>query len=569
MRTNTSGYRGVSWHKGAQKWGAYIRVNGARHYLGLYDTAEQASEAYALEASRLRLPPDPAKERDTLLAAVRELYGLHGISALFVPLLEKQSGNLYTRLLKGKLKQPALLAELGLAAEYAAWRESARTYRGVTKPKWSWDAAVATAKEIVERDGDLPTVQECRQNGLSSLTNAVYLAGKTWDDLRSAVGLQPSPTFYRSRNGMGWRSRPEACLSDFLYARGIEHKKGERYPEDYSVQSGRRWAQYDLHFRTPDGAWIDVEIWGSDQNMIAGGRYQMTRALKEAWQAERPNFLGIEYQNCLKDARLTEILKPYISVIEPFMFDKPSDHIVETSHWSNADELLATCRELAAQMPDGIFPPEDWLRKRGKYVNRLGQTYNTLAERVNSWLGGTRNVRRLLDQAEASTTEWTRESVIQAWHEFEAKHGLTPSQCEGAKRQKTLYAEALNEARRIYQAAGRLGVRAEARNGRTARKIKWTRESTLAAWKAFLQKNRRSPTQCMSKQRRRTLPRAVTDEATNIYGAARRLGILEEARGWRGRALLPPRQWAMRTAHSCQRSNCDTGSIRTFASEFV
>ncbi len=527
--TNTSGYRGVSWHKAAQKWGAYIRVDGVRQYLGLFDTPEEAGKAYALEASKLRPTFDPAQERDTLLAAVRELYGQHGIKALSTRFLYKQRGNLGVRLCKAGLKQPALLAELGLTEEFAAWRDTARTYRGDTKPKWSWDVAVATAREIVARDGDLPTVEECRLGGLSSLTNAVHLAGKSWDDLRSAVGLQPSPNFFRSRNGLGWRSRPEACLSNFLYARGIEHKKGERYPAEYSVQSGRRWARYDLHFRVPDGVWIDVEIWGSPENMVAGGRYQKTRALKEAWHAGRANFLGIEYQDCLKDARLAEIMQPYIGIIKPFVFDKPSDHVVETSHWSDSDELLATCRELAAKMPDGIFPPEDWLRKRGKYAERPEETYNTLAERVNSWLGGTRNVRRILGQSDASTTKWTRQSVIQAWRAFEAKHGLSPSQCEGAKRKKTLSAEVLNEARRIYQAAGRLGARAAARGGVTKR-TKWTRESALAAWQAFVQKNGRLPSECMSRFQRRILHRAVTDEATNIYGAVRRLGLLAELR---------------------------------------
>ena len=43
---NTSGFRGVSWNKGASKWHAYIKVRGKRIHLGLFDTAEEASEAY-------------------------------------------------------------------------------------------------------------------------------------------------------------------------------------------------------------------------------------------------------------------------------------------------------------------------------------------------------------------------------------------------------------------------------------------------------------------------------------------------------------------------------------------
>lgn len=43
---NTSGYKGVSWHKAAQKWCAQIKVNGKRIYLGIYESAELAHKAY-------------------------------------------------------------------------------------------------------------------------------------------------------------------------------------------------------------------------------------------------------------------------------------------------------------------------------------------------------------------------------------------------------------------------------------------------------------------------------------------------------------------------------------------
>lgn len=51
-RNNTSGYRGVSWHKGKQRWEARIRVNGKRLNLGRYKTAEEAAYAYDEAAKR-------------------------------------------------------------------------------------------------------------------------------------------------------------------------------------------------------------------------------------------------------------------------------------------------------------------------------------------------------------------------------------------------------------------------------------------------------------------------------------------------------------------------------------
>lgn len=42
---NTSGIKGVCWHKSAQKWMASIRVNGKCIYLGLFSDIEKAKNA--------------------------------------------------------------------------------------------------------------------------------------------------------------------------------------------------------------------------------------------------------------------------------------------------------------------------------------------------------------------------------------------------------------------------------------------------------------------------------------------------------------------------------------------
>ena len=43
---NTSGLKGVSFHKNRGKWVAHIGVNGKDVYLGIYKTPEEAHEAY-------------------------------------------------------------------------------------------------------------------------------------------------------------------------------------------------------------------------------------------------------------------------------------------------------------------------------------------------------------------------------------------------------------------------------------------------------------------------------------------------------------------------------------------
>jgi hypothetical protein len=46
FKTNTSGYKGVHFHKGTGKWRAVASVNNYPKHLGLFSTAEDASVAY-------------------------------------------------------------------------------------------------------------------------------------------------------------------------------------------------------------------------------------------------------------------------------------------------------------------------------------------------------------------------------------------------------------------------------------------------------------------------------------------------------------------------------------------
>jgi len=50
---NTSGYKGVSYNKGARKFRAYIKYNAGNYHLGFYSTAEGAAKAYNRRAVEL------------------------------------------------------------------------------------------------------------------------------------------------------------------------------------------------------------------------------------------------------------------------------------------------------------------------------------------------------------------------------------------------------------------------------------------------------------------------------------------------------------------------------------
>lgn len=45
-RANTTGFKGVSWHKRIRRWQASIRVRGRLRFLGSFSTAEEAAAAY-------------------------------------------------------------------------------------------------------------------------------------------------------------------------------------------------------------------------------------------------------------------------------------------------------------------------------------------------------------------------------------------------------------------------------------------------------------------------------------------------------------------------------------------
>lgn len=46
QKNNTSGYRGVSWHKQRRKWAARAKIDGIYKSLGLFETPLEASKVY-------------------------------------------------------------------------------------------------------------------------------------------------------------------------------------------------------------------------------------------------------------------------------------------------------------------------------------------------------------------------------------------------------------------------------------------------------------------------------------------------------------------------------------------
>lgn len=49
---NSSGYKGVSWHKKSEKWRAYIQFNKKHISLGFYTSKKDAAKAYQIAADK-------------------------------------------------------------------------------------------------------------------------------------------------------------------------------------------------------------------------------------------------------------------------------------------------------------------------------------------------------------------------------------------------------------------------------------------------------------------------------------------------------------------------------------
>ena len=198
--------------------------------------------------------------------------------------------------------------------------------------------------------------------------------------------------------------------------------------------TGQVYGYYDLEFIAKNGSLIKVEIWGEKPKGHAEVHYEYKKRLKLEFNSGDDAFLGINFRDCYVENHLDLILKDYIGNIKPYVFNNSYDDVIPSTHWSNSDELIEYCKDLASRMPDKIFPAEDWLRKRGKWKDRGGETYNTLSIYIKKWVGGIRQLRKIIGQPENSTVKWDKEKAVQEYKNIYNTYGLTTGQIRGQLR---------------------------------------------------------------------------------------------------------------------------------------
>jgi hypothetical protein len=180
-------------------------------------------------------------------------------------------------------------------------------------------------------------------------------------------------------------------------------------------------------------------------------------------------------------------------------------------------------------MPDGQFPTEEWLRKRGKWKDRPGETYNTLSVYIKTWLGGIRNLRKLLGQSHVSTIDWNKNSAIAEYQKFYEKHKLTAGQVRtifrrGGDISSELAAEAGRLENAVLKYAGGSAVVNEQLGIVIDRTRSWTRDAILEGFKAIIAEWKVSPMQLLydHKTGKTKLPEKTYKQMDQLVGAAGR-----------------------------------------------
>ena len=155
-----------------------------------------------------------------------------------------------------------------------------------------------------------------------------------------------------------------------------------------------------------------------------------------------------------------------------------------------------------------------------------GEVYNTLSTYIKTWLGGIRNLRKLLDQSHVSTIEWDKDSAIAAYCKFHDEHGLTPGQArhinrKGGKVSTKLAAEAARIGNAVLKFAdGSVAVN-ELLGIVIDKTRRWTREAILEGFQSIISEWKMTPLQLLyeHKSGKTKFPEDVYKNAGQLVGA--------------------------------------------------
>lgn len=357
-------------HKHGNLYNALLKRN-----ITLEDMAKKLNVHEAWEKTgKPRCPYPIAMDKQTIIANLRELFDVHGISVLFCKwLMDRKADILHYRLLEKFETTLEDVAKLwNVHDEYLvkkqeladAQKDAIIASRGLER--WNLDRIHRTAKQLIEDFGCLPphsAIAGKKEYGAFSINLGKH--NILYEDLRKQYGV-PNDLRLIARNGITFRSAAEAAVANFLIVRGIDVLLGKSYPKE----SGRQWT-YDLHFKNSDGNLMDVEVWGGE---YSGGQeridnYEQNKAGKLEFNKNNPNFVHLHVDNCWKDDFLTEFFRPYIGDPEVQILDKIGE-LVPAVLLATADSTIQECKKLCERLKVEEIPCRQWFLRTGKFADR-------------------------------------------------------------------------------------------------------------------------------------------------------------------------------------------------------
>lgn len=306
----------------------------------------------------------------------------------------------------------------------------------MTNIKWTQELFDKTAEEIIDQFGCIPPQRFLDAKGYSRFRHAIRQFSPTMAELRKRFNVQD--VRITSVDQQIWKSFAEVNIANMLIIRGFAVTQGRLYPKQYSEQYPRDHAIYDLHFVATcepyRGIEINCEVWGgpkggAGKDQEAVDHYAETKSFKLDFHKNMDNFLGIDFMDCYKDARILEALHPYIgdvAVLPEYVAKLPPVAVVALPVY---ETVIEKCKDILVKLDSKELPPVPWFRRTETYKNRT--IYDWEPASWSSFVTQLNMVKiSVVRQAlgEKCRAQWTKEKVFEEIVEWYHHHDVPPAQ---------------------------------------------------------------------------------------------------------------------------------------------
>ncbi len=379
-----------------------------------------------------------AETNKVIIEKFKSLYDEKGIDALSRSwLLKNGHRKIYEQVLASNLSIVMIADHLSLLKELNLSRREA--YKRI-RLKWTPEKINETALALIDEFGMIPTVPWLQRNGYGKFVWYIEQQ-QSISEFRDRY-YKSETNRLLSRANIAHDSFAEVCFANFLWARGIDPKKGGKYESDFAKTSSYSSAVYDIEFIATFGQYeghkILVEIWGDSKSAGPNGHnleeYLAKKAAKIKYHENNPYFLGLGYENCYTEKKLIDILQPYIGKNCKISRTKENhDFQFPPTMWTLADEVIKTCKFVCHNMPDNILPALGWFKRSDTYKCRPvldwePETWGRFPCKINQ-VGGILKLREVLGQKQHNKiTHWTKDNVTQALADFYTTYRVWPTQ---------------------------------------------------------------------------------------------------------------------------------------------